>query len=48
MELSAITVAFISCRSTLTKLLVGAARGEKESKGEGGQVSYRILRGVLG
>ena len=37
-ELSANTVAFISCRNRLTKVLVGAAREEKESKGGGGQV----------
>ena len=33
MELSANTVAFISCRSKLAKVLAGAAEGEKGSKG---------------
>ena len=37
-ELSANTEAFISCRHRLTKVLVGAIRGEKESKGGGGRV----------
>jgi hypothetical protein len=32
-ELSANTVAFISCRSRLTKVLAGDDRGEKGSKG---------------
>ena len=31
-ELSVNTVAFISCRSRLTKVLAGAAKGEKGSK----------------
>ena len=35
-ELSANTVAFISSRHRLTKVLAGAARGEKGSKGGGG------------
>ena len=37
-ELSANPVAFISCRRRLTKVLAGAAREEKGSKGGGGQV----------
>ena len=37
-ELSASTVAFISCRGRLTKVLADAARGEKGSKGGVGQV----------
>ena len=37
-ELSANTVAFISCRGTLTKVLAGAARGKTGSKGGGGRV----------
>ena len=36
LKLSASTVAFISCRSRLTKVLAGAARGKKGSKGVGG------------
>ena len=32
------TVGFISCRSRLTKMLAGAARGETGCKGGGGQV----------
>jgi hypothetical protein len=35
-ELSVNTVAFISCRNRLTKVLAGAAREEKGSKGGGG------------
>ena len=38
MKLSANTVAFINCRGRLTKVLAGAARGENQSKGGGGQV----------
>ena len=38
LELSAITVTFISWRGRLTKVLAGAARGETGSKGGGGQV----------
>jgi hypothetical protein len=38
-ELSANTVAFIRCRRSLTKVLAGAARGEKGSKDGGGRVS---------
>jgi hypothetical protein len=37
-ELLANTVAFISCRSRLTIILVGAAKGEKGNGGGGGQV----------
>ena len=37
-ELSANTVPFINCRCKLTKVLAGAARGEKGSKGEAGRV----------
>ena len=37
-ELSTSTVAFISCRGRLTKVLAGAARGEMGSKGGGGRV----------
>ena len=37
-ELSASTVAFISCRGRLTKMLAGAARAETGSKGGGGRV----------
>ena len=37
-ELSANTVAFISCRCRLTKVLAGASREEKGSKDGGGQV----------
>ena len=37
-ELSANTVALISCRRRLTKVLAGAARGEKGSKSGGDQV----------
>jgi hypothetical protein len=45
-ELSTSTMAFISCRSRLTKVLVGAAREEKGSKGGGGQV--RLSYGDIG
>ena len=38
MGLSANTLAFISCRHTLTKELAGAAREEKGSKGLRGRV----------
>ena len=37
-ELSDNTVAFISCRNKLTKVLAGATKGENGSKGGGGQV----------
>ena len=37
-ELSVNTVAFISCRGRLTKVLAGAVRGEKGNKSGGGQV----------
>ena len=37
-ELSVNTVAFISCRLMLTKVLAGAARGEERSKGGGARV----------
>jgi hypothetical protein len=38
-ELSANTVAFISCRCRLTNVLEGAAKGEKEEKvGRPGEV----------
>ena len=37
-ELSANTVAFISCKNRLTKVLAGAARGKMGSKVGGGQV----------
>ena len=37
-ELSANTVAFISCRRRLNQVLAGAVRGEKGSKGRGGRV----------
>ena len=37
-ELSANTVAFITCRRRLTKALACAPRGEKGSKGGGGRV----------
>ena len=39
LELSASTVAFTSCRGRLTKVLAGAARGEKGSKGGGDRVT---------
>jgi hypothetical protein len=42
-ELSANTVAFISCKSRLIKLLAAAAKGEKESKGGGGRVRLHSL-----
>ena len=42
-ELSANTVAFISCRCRLTKVLAGTGRGEKGSKGAGGQESLLDL-----
>ena len=38
LELSASTVAFISCRIRLTKVLACAAKGETRSKGGGGQL----------
>jgi hypothetical protein len=38
LELSASTVAFISCRGRLTKILAGAARDKTRSKCGGGQV----------
>ena len=37
-ELSANTVAFMSCRHRLTKVLAGAGRWEKGSKGGGGRM----------
>ena len=37
-ELSANTVAFTSCRSRLTKVLAGAAKGKKGSTDRGDQV----------
>ena len=49
-ELSANTVAFISCRCRLTKVLADAARGEKGSKGGRGQVRLLVVdtRKLLG
>ena len=40
-ELSVNTVAYIGCRCRLTKMLIGAARGGKGSKGRGGEVRLR-------
>ena len=42
-KLSANTVAFISCRLRLTKVLAGAASEEKGSKGRGAECGYQML-----
>jgi hypothetical protein len=44
-ELSANTVAFIGCRSRLTKVLTGAARDKKASKDGGGRVRLLLIPG---
>ena len=38
LKLSASTMAFISCRGRLTKVLAGAAKGETGNKGAGSRV----------
>ena len=45
-ELSANTVAFISCRHRLTKVLAGAARGKRESRERLPDVATRRLSGL--
>ena len=47
-ELSANTVAFISCRRRLTKVLAGAARGEKQSKSGGSFQGGETREGGVG
>ena len=42
-ELSASTVAFISCRGRLTKVLAGAARGKQEVRVGEAELGYRML-----